>query len=234
MLPVVRQLLELQQIDNELTTMAQKAAEVPKLHEAVKQRLAEAAGQLEDARKAVAESDARVSALEKKILDYKNEVTRIRQRQLQVKTNQEYQAALKESDHILKQISDVEDDVLEAMEMTDTLRRELSGAEQRLAQAREESAGELKNLEDSLRFLESEQKILGEKKAALSQTITAPHLALYNKLFSACHGTVVAKAENELCQGCRVMIRPQHYQEILLADRIMQCENCRRILYAEE
>lgn len=234
MLPVVKQLLELQQIDNELTNLAQKAADVPKLREAVDRRLAEATGRLEGARKAVAENESRVSALEKKILDYKDEVTRIRQRQLQVKTNQEYQAALKESDHILKQISDVEDDVLEAMEMTDALRRELDGAEKRFAQARAESAGELKNLEDSLRFLESEQKTLGEKKAALSLTIPTPHLAMYNKLFPACHGIVVAKAENELCQGCRVMIRPQHYQEILLADRIIQCENCRRLLYVEE
>ena len=47
-------------------------------------------------------------------------------------------------------------------------------------------------------------------------------------------GVAVTTARNELCSGCDMNIPPQLYVEIRKNEEILQCPQCRRILYASE
>ena len=47
-------------------------------------------------------------------------------------------------------------------------------------------------------------------------------------------GVAVTTARNELCSGCDMNIPPQLYVEIRKNQEMLQCPQCRRILYVSE
>ncbi|MYF47801.1 MAG: hypothetical protein F4214_02335, partial [Candidatus Dadabacteria bacterium] len=45
------------------------------------------------------------------------------------------------------------------------------------------------------------------------------------------NGRALALAENEKCTSCNINIPPQLYNEILKRTKLVQCPNCKKILY---
>ncbi|MXW43463.1 MAG: nucleotide-binding protein, partial [Candidatus Dadabacteria bacterium] len=61
-------------------------------------------------------------------------------------------------------------------------------------------------------------------------TIDPKILPLYEKIFKR-NGRALALAENEKCTSCNINIPPQLYNEILKQTKLVQCPNCKKILY---
>ena len=55
----------------------------------------------------------------------------------------------------------------------------------------------------------------------------------YEMIFSRRNGLAVAEARGGTCQGCRMRLPPQLYNQIQRHDSIHFCPNCQRILYHE-
>ncbi|MEE9238044.1 MAG: C4-type zinc ribbon domain-containing protein, partial [Thermodesulfobacteriota bacterium] len=72
-----------------------------------------------------------------------------------------------------------------------------------------------------------------EEKEKIVQTINPEILPLYEKIKTR-NGEVLAVARNEICTGCNMNIPAQLFNEILTLSRIIQCPNCKKILYCEE
>jgi predicted nucleic acid-binding Zn-ribbon protein len=67
----------------------------------------------------------------------------------------------------------------------------------------------------------------------MAQNIEAPLLARYEMIFSRRAGVAVAEAKDGTCNGCRMRLPPQFYNEILRHQQVYFCPNCQRILYCE-
>jgi predicted nucleic acid-binding Zn-ribbon protein len=52
-------------------------------------------------------------------------------------------------------------------------------------------------------------------------------------IFSRRNGLAVAEAKGGTCQGCRMRLPPQLYNEIQRHSQVHFCPNCQRILYYE-
>jgi predicted nucleic acid-binding Zn-ribbon protein len=50
-------------------------------------------------------------------------------------------------------------------------------------------------------------------------------------LIESSGGIAVTEVKEEVCQGCNMNIPPQLYVEIKSNEEIIQCPQCRRILY---
>jgi hypothetical protein len=66
--------------------------------------------------------------------------------------------------------------------------------------------------------------------------MSAPMLAYYQRLRSRYYkeGEIVAEAKNSMCQACMMLMRPQYFQDVKAGEQVLNCENCRRILYYDE
>ena len=42
---------------------------------------------------------------------------------------------------------------------------------------------------------------------------------------------IAAVHENQMCSVCRVILRPQVYQDVMKGEAIIACDSCQRILY---
>jgi predicted nucleic acid-binding Zn-ribbon protein len=151
-----------------------------------------------------------------------------------VKTNEQYNALKHEIAQVKEKISKTEDTILDLMEKLDTAKK--TGDEQK------------KKVEDGKRvFAEEEKKILAEetlvksqvadlelKRKDIASTIDAVTLTSYQKISQRWNGQALASIKGAICQGCSMKLPPQVIAEVNKNDKIVRCENCARILFAEE
>ena len=158
-------------------------------------------------------------------------VNKAKERLTAVKTNKEYQAALKEVDAIKNRNSRLEEEILVCMEQYDSLKRHLEEIEEHLKitiKKTEEKKKELeKKLEECKKEIGDQQKLRGE---LLSQ-IESELLDQYQKIKQKRAGPIVVSVKDSCCQGCHLNIPPQLFNEVKKCKSIIKCPHCNRILY---
>ncbi|HEX5038432.1 MAG TPA: C4-type zinc ribbon domain-containing protein [bacterium] len=150
-----------------------------------------------------------------------------------IKTNKEYQAALKEISETKKINKATEDQILEVMTQLDGLKTEkqaadeaLTASEANLEKRRAELSAESERLMGMLREVESEKKVIAEK--------VDPALMVQYQRVRKGRAEAVSEVSGGTCQGCRMRIPPQLYIEIQKMKTIHVCPSCQRLLYMPE
>ena len=158
-------------------------------------------------------------------------VSKAKQRLTAVKTNKEYQAALKEIEAIEKKNSKVEEEILTIMEEADTLKTNHAKTEEHFKLTEKEAEEEKRKLEKQLiectQAIEEEQKM----KEALIAQIKPEVLDRYQRIKEKRPELSVVAVENSCCLGCNMNIPPQLFNEVKKCQKIIVCPHCSRILY---
>ncbi|MFO0752543.1 MAG: C4-type zinc ribbon domain-containing protein [Thermodesulfovibrionales bacterium] len=178
------------------------------------------------------------AALEKKKKDKEGEIEELRertkklkQRSSDIKNNKEYQAHLKEIEKVEKDLKGAEDTLLGLMESLEEASRRLKEETSRVAGEKARVEGVRKELEGEVRQREREVKELKEQRKKLVSRIEGDLYTVYTNIMKASRGLAVVEAKNEICQGCNLHIPPQMFVEIRVNAEIIECPQCRRILY---
>jgi uncharacterized protein len=95
-----------------------------------------------------------------------------------------------------------------------------------LVAAEKEIAAQVEDLKVSI----SKQRV---DRDLMAHGLEPALLARYEMLFSRRAGVAVAEAKGGTCQGCRMRLPPQLYNELQKHLQIHYCPNCQRILYFE-
>jgi uncharacterized protein len=163
--------------------------------------------------------------------DAGEKIRKLKARTSEIKTNKEYQALLKEIESVEKERRSVEDEILAAMEETEAFSRLLKEEDVKFAV---ESA----KVEEVKRKIEEERSVLGADLAearamrkGVAESVDPEVYGEYIKLMENCGGQAVVEAKEEICQGCNMNIPPQLFVEIKKNEEIIQCPQCRRILF---
>lgn len=126
-----------------------------------------------------------------------------------------------------------EEEMLTLMEQIETLSQQLQTLEAS-RQARERDADEhLEEYRTQTRTLTAELESLRKQREAAAAEIDADLMRRYERLRSRKEGVAVAAVVKDICGGCHVAVPEAKLNEILEGDRIVTCEGCGRILYAE-
>ncbi|MCK5218711.1 hypothetical protein KAR10_04265 [bacterium] len=151
----------------------------------------------------------------------------------EVKTNAAYNTLSSEINQHKQENSLLEERALEMMMAEDDLlagiaqaEKVLAGEEQREAALKDEIQREISNWEKEIDDLQAQWKIS-------SQEVKPVYLERYCRLRDAKGGRAVVKIENDICDGCRMAIRPQAVIELQKYRELLCCDNCARILYVE-
>jgi hypothetical protein len=148
-----------------------------------------------------------------------------------VKTNQEYQALLKEIEGLEAKNSKIEDTMLMDLER-------IEGVEQALAQRRAELVARREAVADQKKLIDTkttEKKArldeLESQKGAITSAISSPLLDKFNLVRTKVGTLVVAPVVSAVCQGCNMNVPPQLYNELQRFDSLRFCPQCQRIIY---
>jgi uncharacterized protein len=229
----IARLMGLQAIDRELReleqTLATVAARVDQLRLEVENQRSELARLAdEEQQSAVARRQ-----LEKELAEGEARIRNKRMRLSQVRNDKENQALSHEVDAQKETNQKLEADLLALLEASEPRAARIAALSPvverllaELAEAEKEIAAQVEDLKISI----TKQHVDRDLMAA---NIDRSLLARYEMIFSRRNGLAVAQAKGGTCQGCRMRLPPQLYNQIQRHDAIHFCPNCQRILYYE-
>ncbi len=149
----------------------------------------------------------------------------------------ELEAFQEEQAILLRQKSEAEDTLLEHMITVEELQESLAGARNAVAAIEEHLRQRVPALRTQERSLSEELEALQRQRAALLPQFSPQMLSIYETLLSSRDGYAVSKVEltrgREICEACRVALPRSDIQRLRTDDSLVQCNNCRRILFVE-
>ena len=228
---VIKQLSELQIIDLEIAKLdaeinAEKA-EFSVQEEAFNERRTS----IELLKERVEGAEAQRRELEAELSD---EMSRIKERQskmMQVQTNREYQSLLKEIEDGKKNIKEKEDEIVRIMEASEANVKIMEDEENLIGDETKALASKKRKVTKHAKGIEAQKAKINVKREAMAKGIKTPVLRKYDMLRTRRNGKAVVGVVNGICQGCFMSIPPQHFNDILKGDRMLDCPTCQRILF---
>ena len=229
--PDIQHLIRLQQLDSEIESARRRIAEIPAVQEALATRLGQATAAVEAVKQRLAESqaerkkiEAEVAAIQTRLSKYKGQLT-------ELKTNKEYQTMQHEIVVAEEAIRSLEDRVLERMEETENLTRDLKAAEGELKTQQAAITAERKALDTEAAALQKTADETAAGRVDAAKALSPEALKLFDYVSKARKGLAVAEARDGGCTVCHVRMRPQMFNEVRRGESLIQCESCMRILY---
>jgi predicted nucleic acid-binding Zn-ribbon protein len=128
--------------------------------------------------------------------------------------------------------SDLEDQELELMERLEVTETTLTAAQSGLEQARADLERAQQLRDDALADIADATKRHEAARAEVAGGISAPLLALYDRIRTQTGSTGAAMLKARQCQGCRLELYGNELSAVRNADphEVVRCENCGRIL----
>ncbi|MDR2141116.1 MAG: C4-type zinc ribbon domain-containing protein [Deltaproteobacteria bacterium] len=229
---VIRTLIALQKLDNEINRWRRLAAEGPKKLLEARQRLTELETELDGLKSQLADNGRRRRELEADSSDLNSRKNINQNRQLKAKNNEEYRAVLKEAESIAVLVASKEDEQLALMAEAEKIEAKLPALEaEKKTEAKSFESVRLaieKDLAESQAFEERAQV----DRTKLTESLPREVLGRYLIVAKNRDGQALAPVSGGgLCQGCRLSVPPQLFNELQKNDKLLSCPNCARIIY---
>ncbi|MHB8068510.1 MAG: zinc ribbon domain-containing protein [Desulfobaccales bacterium] len=236
MLPELKRLVDLQELDKIIRGVTQGLERLPEELRAENVTL-EGMQAEHDAQAQELESlQKQRLETEKEVAEMEEGITTSRQRLMEIKSNIEYKAMLKEIAFKEDQRDHKETRVLELMELMGTQKQTLADQEQQVKEQEELVAARSKEVQVEVAKLKAELSGLEKQRKELRKGIPAPLLKRYEFIRQRRNGTAISPVHEGVCSGCHMNILPQQFIDLQKGVEIIQCPHCQRILYwqAEE
>jgi uncharacterized protein len=229
----LKKLLELQEFDGRIFEIRSVLSEIPMKESAIetsleskKSGMQEAEDNLKALQVSKNEKEADIETKEAKIKKYQADLYGI-------KNNKEFQSLQQEINGIKADISVIEDELLMLFDGIEAARSRFDEEKKRFDDERKASETKKGSLRTEEASLKTELDGLVSKREELSRDVDGEVLSQYRKILDKWGKTSVAAIVGEFCGECNMQLRPQIINECKIAKRLVFCENCARILYAE-
>ncbi|MGH7840621.1 MAG: zinc ribbon domain-containing protein [Candidatus Binataceae bacterium] len=171
--------------------------------------------------------------LEKELAEGEARIRNKRMRLNQVRNDKEMQALTHEVEAQKETNQRLEAEVLALMEAAEPRAPRLAELTELVATKRKELAAAEKAIAaqvEDLKVSISKQRV---DRDLMARGMESSLLQRYEMIFSRRGGVAVAEAKDGTCQGCRMRLPPQLYNELQKHLQVHYCPNCQRILYFE-
>jgi predicted nucleic acid-binding Zn-ribbon protein len=227
----LQKLIDLQQVDARIGELRAEIAALPKHVQQIEAKLAGSKAKVEAAQAAMKADEAARRKHESDIQDQQQKISKYRDQSLNVKTNQEYKALMDEIKFAEEKIGASEDKVLEIMVATDSRKEALKQAEATLKADTAENDKEKESVRQRTAEDERELSELTERRKQLRSEVAEDLLRHYDRVAKLRGSALSAVHEDQMCSVCRVMLRPQVFQDVQSNEQFVTCDSCNRILY---
>ena len=226
----LKHLMALQKLDKELNGIVSLRGDLPQQVKALNR-------ELEAAKEAVAEVDARIEdyRLERSSKELETQGLSERQEKYKaqlfaVKNNREYDAVTLELEAVRQASSLVETRILELMDLEGEAQKDREAKVQALEAIQAAFEGKKQDLEEAIARTEKEETALRDRREALAQTLQPRILNSYERILKAKNGSAVVPVIRNACGGCFETLPPQRVLEVRQMIRLNLCETCGRML----
>jgi predicted nucleic acid-binding Zn-ribbon protein len=232
--PDFQQLLLLHSRDRRLKTLKNDLEKLPGELEYMDKKIFEEKESIRMAMEEWKNLESKNNSLEKDILSHRDQIARQRNRQLEVKKNEEYQALEHEIANLESKIDELESEQIETLDKIDDARETAEVAEKKIAQRvielekeREERVAFGKQAEIDVQSLETQIVETREE-------VEPDFLSVYDRVSKiVSRPPYMAPLEDQKCSGCHLRVSNDVVSSVLVEKKLTQCDQCGRIVYIE-
>ena len=227
----IEALEELQQIDSELKQIESDLDKYPNEISEYENELQLSRDTLNKKKEQLREAEDTKKQLEQRLKDNEESIKKAEKRLFEIKTHKEYEALQKEIAETKKSNMQIEEDLLLKMDQIEKLETEINDEESTLEKKESEYREKINEYQKIIDDLKAKHEPKKKEKEQAAAKINNNILNVYQKIRNR-NGSALAEVTNEICTGCNMNIPPQLYNEVLTQNKLIQCPNCKKILYA--
>jgi predicted nucleic acid-binding Zn-ribbon protein len=231
MLPDLKLVIRLQEVDNRLADLNREISALPKHIAEIEKKLISHERKLEADRAALAANQKERKKCDGDIQTQEQKISKLKDQTLQAKTNEVYRAFQNEIEFCQKEIRKCEDRILELMTESEPLDRNVKTAEVALKTEKAQVEAEKQQARERTAIDQKASADLLKERGEIVAGITPAVYQRYTRVCKMRRGIGVAEALDGRCNACNMTMRLQFFQELRKGDQVMACESCLRILY---
>jgi predicted nucleic acid-binding Zn-ribbon protein len=230
----VRALLILQDRDRRLLALAKDLLKLPQDETRAKAKLAGDEAAVAKAHQALLDCELRVKKIELDAETRRTTIKRLKLQQFETRKNEEFVALGHEITRYEKDLDEFETQELVAMEEVDGFRAKLKATEGALAQTRKLVEEDLASIAQRHAKMEADRAEVSVEREKLALDVPESLIPLYQRLMKIKDGVAVAPMREGKCGGCHMKLIASTVMKVTSGREIAQCEDCGRILYADD
>jgi predicted nucleic acid-binding Zn-ribbon protein len=230
-IPELAQLIELQELDLEISRISDRLESIPAEREQVEDHFRQYAAEFLALKEKYELAIKNRKQKEFELEDAQRLHQKYKQDLMRVRNEREYTTALREIDITKKQISILEAEVLQLMEEIEEMESELKIYEPDVESKRAETDSRMSALEQERQRAELRLAELKASREKLAKNLPENLLSMYERVARLRHGQALAEVRDGTCMACRMKVRPQVFSDVRRGDKLITCDNCSRILF---
>ena len=148
----------------------------------------------------------------------------------EIKTNKEFQAVGREITAARKQVTDIEEQLLQKISQIEELSAELVAKKSRCDELAENSAQHIVAKQAEIDTIQSDIDADIERRESVAKELPASLVKKFTILREQRRGQALAIARDGYCMGCNMHLPPQLYNNLYKYEELLACPHCQRIL----
>jgi predicted nucleic acid-binding Zn-ribbon protein len=230
-LPLIEQLLVLQDRDRRLIRLQAELNEIPIQRKRLQDKAAAAQGGLEAAKLRARQIESDKRKLELEVQSKEEFMRKCESLQGQTKSNEEYRRYAHQIDTTKGEIHALEDQEIGLMERAEGAARELAAATREAAQLKADADKLIADLSAREARVQRDFDTVTAERERLAERIDEIDLNRYERILEKKGDVVVVGVKGSICGGCHMKLPQQSFVEAKGAQSLVFCQNCGRILY---
>ena len=231
MLPILEQLLVLQDRDQRIAQLRHEAARIPADQAAVDARIQAETQRLTTHRDVLKHVEADRKKLEVDADGKRAQILKWQGQLTQIKSNTEYQALLKEIAKAEAEIREIEDRELELMDESEKAQPALREEQAPVKQLGSPGATEQATLKQRAEAIEQELAKLEVDRRQLLTKLESDVVRRYERILRSKGDTAIVPVRAGNCGGCHLHLPPQVMHDVRAGVEVTNCDYCGRLLY---
>ncbi len=231
MLPILEQLLVLQDRDQRIGQLKREATRIPTELAAVDTRIQNETDKLGAMKDRLQRIEADRKKLEIDADTHRQQINKWQTQLSQIKSNVEYQALLKEIAKAEDSIRQIEDRELELMGEAESSQPAFEEEKAQQREIAERGEQEKQTLSQRRQTIENELAEVQVEREKLAGAVEPAALSRYERLFRSKGDAAISPIHEGNCGGCHLKIKPQSVHNARHGAELTSCDYCGRILY---
>jgi predicted nucleic acid-binding Zn-ribbon protein len=229
--PHVKKLIELQKVDQEISSLTKDIDALPAEEAKRKRRLDELERVRNEKRALLQKTELDSRALDKAVRGSDDEIKRLNERLNIVRNNAEYQATLFQIEAVRKDRDVTQDECLKLLESVEAQKIEVAAADAAYAAEKRVFDAFLGEAEKLRAERAGDIAAARQRRSGATDGIPPDLLREYDGLYKTRERLAVCAVQDSFCQGCYNKVTMNDKAKLMGLSTVVRCGSCQRILW---
>ncbi len=227
----IRQLVELQKVDDEIFAVRQEMERAPREVEELRQKFAASEAQRNKILDKLTHLQEQQKRLALEIDDDSARIKKSKNKLMQVEDARSYHAMMREMDSMEKINRSREEEKVALLEELQLQNDALAELDRTHSSLQAELEVKEEGLQEKLAICNDKLFRLGKTREDASRLVPQPIFMRYEFIRKRLEHPVIVPVREGICSGCNIAVPPQSFIELQRGQQILSCPNCQRLIY---